>query len=186
MISPCPRAGRTEWPPPACWWARYSRAPWGRRSGSRCRRRWWWTRTAARWPGTSAYLISRDVQTPSFKVILFFFINSFSLINNIVYIDRKEGGQRVFIENLTKYDVLIRSCCLYSGGVMPFRREGSGVGKYKAKRPKQGSKRFNFITRTIHFAHLGILFIYVPFLLQNYACIVLEKIAILRSQSLLN
>ena len=86
-----------------------------------------------------------------------------------MYIDRKEGGQRVFIENLTKYDVLIRSCCLYSGGVMPFRREGSAVGKYNAKSLKQGSKRFNFITRTIHFAHLGILFIYVPFLLQNYA-----------------
>ena len=29
------------------------------------------------------------------------------------------------------------------GGVMPGRRAGSGVGKYNAKSPKQGSKRFN-------------------------------------------
>ena len=29
------------------------------------------------------------------------------------------------------------------------------AGKYNAKTPKQDSKRFNFITKTIHFAHLG-------------------------------
>ena len=31
---------------------------------------------------------------------------------------------------------------------------------YNAESPKQGSKRFNHITKTIHFAHLVILFIY--------------------------
>ena len=31
---------------------------------------------------------------------------------------------------------------------------GSGVGKYNAKSPRQGSKRFNSITKTIHFARL--------------------------------
>ena len=41
---------------------------------------------------------------------------------------------------------------------MPGRRTGSGVG-YKAESPKQG-KRFNIKTKTIHFAHLVILFIY--------------------------
>ena len=46
------------------------------------------------------------------------------------------------------------------GGVMPVRRAGSGVGKYIAESPKQGSKKFNSITKTIHFAHRGILFIY--------------------------
>ena len=47
---------------------------------------------------------------------------------------------------------------------MPDRRAGS-VGKYNAESPKQDSRRFNSITMTIHFAHLGILFIYdmVPF-----------------------
>ena len=53
-------------------------------------------------------------------------------------------------------------CFLYGGGVMLSWRAGSGVGKYNAKTPKQDSKRFNFITKTIHFAHLGILFIYGP------------------------
>ena len=43
---------------------------------------------------------------------------------------------------------------------MTGRRAGSGVGKYNAESSKQGSKRFNSITKTIHFAHLGILFIY--------------------------
>ena len=42
---------------------------------------------------------------------------------------------------------------------MPDRRAGS-VGKYNAESPKQDSRRFNSITMTIHFAHLGILFIY--------------------------
>ena len=47
-----------------------------------------------------------------------------------------------------------------SGGVMPGRLAGSGVHKYNAESPNQGRKRFNSITKTIHFAHLGILFIY--------------------------
>ena len=33
-------------------------------------------------------------------------------------------------------------------------------GKFNAESPKQGSKRLNSITKTIHFAHLGLLFIY--------------------------
>ena len=49
---------------------------------------------------------------------------------------------------------------MYGGGVMLGWRAGSGVGKYNAEVLKQGSKRFNSITQTIHFAHLGILFIY--------------------------
>ena len=42
------------------------------------------------------------------------------------------------------------------------RRAGSGVGKYEytEERPKQSRKRFNCITKTIHFAHLSILFTY--------------------------
>ena len=36
----------------------------------------------------------------------------------------------------------------------------SGVGKYNAESSKQDSKRFNLITKTSHFSHLGILFIY--------------------------
>ena len=40
------------------------------------------------------------------------------------------------------------------------RQAGSGVGQYNAKSPKQDSKVFNSITKTIQFAHLGILFIY--------------------------
>ena len=43
---------------------------------------------------------------------------------------------------------------------MPGQRARSGVGKYNAESPKQGSKRFNFIMKTTHFAYLGILFIY--------------------------
>ena len=38
----------------------------------------------------------------------------------------------------------------WSGAVLA---TGSGVGKYMAERPKKGSKRFNFITTTIHFAN---------------------------------
>ena len=40
------------------------------------------------------------------------------------------------------------------------RRAGSFVGRYNAENPKQDSKRFNSITKTIHFAYLGLLFIY--------------------------
>ena len=52
---------------------------------------------------------------------------------------------------------------MYGGGVMLGWRAGSGVGKYNAEVLKQGSKRFNSLTQTIHFAHLGILFIYALF-----------------------
>ena len=45
---------------------------------------------------------------------------------------------------------------------MPGRRAGSGVGKYNDESPKQISKRFNFITKTIHFSSLLLLFIYGP------------------------
>ena len=44
---------------------------------------------------------------------------------------------------------------------MPGWRAGSGIGKYNAESPKQDSKRFISITKTIHLVHLGILFIYV-------------------------
>ena len=63
---------------------------------------------------------------------------------------------------LTNYDQ-IRTCFVYGGGVMPGWRPGSGVGKYNAESPKQGSKRFNSITKRIRFAHLGILFIFCLF-----------------------
>ena len=53
---------------------------------------------------------------------------------------------------------------MYSGGVMPGRRAGSGVGKYNAKSPKQGSKRFNSNTKMFLFAHLVILFLYGPWI----------------------
>ena len=43
---------------------------------------------------------------------------------------------------------------------MPGWRAGSGIGKYNAESPKQDSKRFNSMTKTIHFAHLVILFIF--------------------------
>ena len=52
-----------------------------------------------------------------------------------------------------------RAYCLFGSGVMPGCRAGLGVGKYNAESPKKASKRFNFITKTIHFAHPGILFI---------------------------
>ena len=48
--------------------------------------------------------------------------------------------------------------CVYGGGVMLDRRASI---QYNAESLKQGSKRLNSITKTIHFAHLGILFIYV-------------------------
>ena len=44
--------------------------------------------------------------------------------------------------------------------MMPGRRAGSGVGKYVAESPKQGSKRFISVTKTNHFANLSILFIF--------------------------
>ena len=49
---------------------------------------------------------------------------------------------------------------MYGGGVMLGRRAWSGIGKYNAKSTKQGSKGFNSISKTIHFAHISILFIY--------------------------
>ena len=49
---------------------------------------------------------------------------------------------------------------MYGGGVMLGWRAGSDVGKYNAESPKQGSKMFNSIIKTIHFAQPGILFIY--------------------------
>ena len=61
---------------------------------------------------------------------------------------------------------------VYGGGMMPDWQAGSCVDKYNAESPKQDSKRFNSITKTIHFAHLVILFIYgglTLFLLQPRA-----------------
>ena len=52
------------------------------------------------------------------------------------------------------------TCSVYGGGVQPGRRAGSGVGWYIVESPKQVRKRFSSITKTIHFAHLVILFIY--------------------------
>ena len=49
---------------------------------------------------------------------------------------------------------------MYGGRVMLGWRTGSGVGKCKAESPKHGIKRFNYITKTILFADLVILFIY--------------------------
>ena len=46
---------------------------------------------------------------------------------------------------------------------MEWCRAGLGIGKYNAESPKHlktGQQRFNSITKTIHFAYLGILFIY--------------------------
>ena len=53
----------------------------------------------------------------------------------------------------TIYD-RIRTLFVFIGGVMPGRHAGSDVGKHNAERPKQAGKRFNSITKTIHFAHL--------------------------------
>ena len=41
---------------------------------------------------------------------------------------------------------------MYGGEVMPGRQAGSGGGNYNAESLKQGSKRFNSITKTIHFS----------------------------------
>ena len=67
----------------------------------------------------------------------------------IIYLDRKRC---VFCESWTNsplpysYYDHIRKCWLtvtvYSGGAIPGRRAGSGVGKYSAESPKQDSKRF--------------------------------------------
>ena len=63
---------------------------------------------------------------------------------------------------------------------MAGRWAGSGVGKYNNESPKQGSKRFNSIT--IHFAHLGIIFIYgfmgqIYVLYAHKSQILVEKVA---------
>ena len=50
---------------------------------------------------------------------------------------------------------------VYGGEVMPCRRAGSGLAStVKCLEPKTGQKKVNSITKTIDFAHLGILFIY--------------------------
>ena len=53
---------------------------------------------------------------------------------------------------------------MYGGVVMPGRRTQGQVlastYSYNAESQKQGSNRFNSITKMIHFANLGILFIY--------------------------
>ena len=81
---------------------------------------------------------------------------------NTPTVDRKRGGGNASswtIEPSMSF-VLIWSSCLNSGGVLPGRRAGSGIGKYNAESSKQDSKRFDFITKRCHFAHLGILFSY--------------------------
>ena len=53
------------------------------------------------------------------------------------------------------------TCFEYGGGDMyAGTAAGSGGGKYNADSPTQGGKRGNSIRTKIHFAHLGILFIY--------------------------
>ena len=82
------------------------------------------------------------------------FKNCFESFNHtwITYLDRKrEGG------NASSLRI---KPTLYGGGVMLGRQAGSCVGKYNDESPKQGSKSFNSFTKTIHFAHLSILFIY--------------------------
>ena len=46
-------------------------------------------------------------------------------------------------------------------------RAGSGVGKNTDENPKLDSKMCNSITKTIHFAHLGILFVYAAIFAEN-------------------
>ena len=50
----------------------------------------------------------------------------------------------VFYKYPVQYDH-VRTCFVYGGGLMPGRRAGSGVSKYNAEIPKQGTKRFNSI-----------------------------------------
>ena len=64
----------------------------------------------------------------------------------------------VFYKYPVQYDH-VRTCFVYGGGVM--RAGGQGqVLVYNAESPNHGSKRFNSVTKTIHFAHLDMLFIY--------------------------
>ena len=51
---------------------------------------------------------------------------------------------------------------MYLGGAMPGRLQGHS-GQVLARTMKRDQNRYNFKTKTIHFAHLGILFIYVCF-----------------------
>ena len=46
---------------------------------------------------------------------------------------------------------------MYSGGDAGPAGRVRCVGKYNAESPKQRSKRFTFIKKTIHFSHLGLL-----------------------------
>ena len=66
---------------------------------------------------------------------------------------------------------------------MPGRRAGSAVGKNNAESPKQGSKRLNFITKTIHFAHLVLLFMYLSMLYSYKSELIKESISVIDSQS---
>ena len=53
---------------------------------------------------------------------------------------------------------------MYGGGVMPGPADRVRCWLlYIAESTKKGSKRFNSITKTIHFAYKVILFIYAPF-----------------------
>ena len=52
-----------------------------------------------------------------------------------------------------------RTLFVFIGGVMPGQHAGSDVGKHNAERPKQAGKRFNSITKTIHFAHLQLYYL---------------------------
>ena len=61
------------------------------------------------------------------------------------------------------------------------RRAGSGVGysTYIVESPKQGSKRLNFITKTIHFAHLLLYYLSMAIAKKNLlVTIFLAKIII--------
>ena len=91
----------------------------------------------------------------------------------ITCLDRKrKGGGRhhAFVENGTnsqppyRHHDHIRTCFVYGGGVMPGWRAGLGVGKYtvQCREPKTGHQKVQLysFTKTIHVAHLCILFIY--------------------------
>ena len=67
----------------------------------------------------------------------------------------------------TRHLPLVWSCLILDQFLIPQYQISKKSGKYDAESPKQGSKRFNSITKKIHFAHLGILIIYICLLLYS-------------------
>ena len=75
---------------------------------------------------------------------------------SIHYVQSEKGKTQLQLTCYTISSLEWNRTVTYQINYIPGQEMGGKGGEVNASSPKQGSKRFNSITKTIHFAHLGI------------------------------